>query len=287
MKHTGAKNRRYTDNYWQCVPTRVRFLCFWGRYPRSAIPRKFAREGAAVSSCGVKGSDHPLPSPRQSAKADLAAGTSPRQSAKADLAAGTSPRRSAKADLAAGTSPRQSAKADFAAGTSPRRSAKAGLPAGTSPRQSAKADLPAGTSPRRSAKADLPAGTSPRRSAKAPSGDPPAGHTGPPGVRGRRGAQGRPGARGCRGTRGRRVGGAAGAYGAADENALLLMRVGPFAWSRRIKNNAETTAFLILLFGPRRVMYVSRAGKRAAAGEGPAGTKRERSTPRENTDFWH
>ena len=49
----------------------------------------------------------------------------------------------------------------------------------------------------------------------------------------------------------------------------------------------ETTAFLILLFGPRRVMYVSRAGKRAAAGEDPAGTKRERSTPRENTDFWH
>ena len=89
------------------------------------------------------------------------------------------------------------------------------------------------------------------------------------------------------GTRGRRGCGAAGAYGAADENALLLMRVGPFARPRRIKNNAETTAFLILLFGPRRVMYVSRAGKRAAAGEDPAGTKRERSTPRENTDFWH
>ena len=102
------------------------------------------------------------------------------------------------------------------------------------------------------------------------------------GARGRLpGARGPPRARGCRGTRGRR------ARGAADENALLLMRVGPLARPRRIKNNAETTAFLILLFGPRRVMYVSRAGKRAAAGEDPAGTKRERSTPRENTDFWH
>src|SRR5699024_9054400 len=96
---------------------------------------------------------------------------------------------------------------------------------------------------------------------------------------GRRGAQGPPGRAGARGR--------PGARGAGDENALLLMRVGPFARPRRIKNNAETTAFLILLFGPRRVMYVSRAGKRAAAGEDPAGTKRERSTPRENTDFWH
>ena len=61
MKRTGAKNYRYTDVHWQCVPTRARFLCFWGRYPRSAILRKFAREGAAVSSCGVKESDHPLP----------------------------------------------------------------------------------------------------------------------------------------------------------------------------------------------------------------------------------
>ena len=92
------------------------------------------------------------------------------------------------------------------------------------------------------------------------------------GARGRRGTWGRRGA-GCRGTRGRR------ARGAADENALLLMRVGPLARPRPIKNNAETTAFLILLFGPRRVMYVSRAGKRAAAGEDPAGMKRERSTP--------
>ena len=119
-----------------------------------------------------------------------------------------------------------------------------------------------------------------------------------------RGTRGCRGARGCRGTRGRRARGrrgrgAAGARGAgrgtrgrrgrgaADENALLLMRVGPLARPRRIKNNAETTAFVILLFGPERVMYVSRAGKRAAAGEDPAGTKRERSTPRENTDFWH
>ena len=140
---------------------------FDAQTPGVSILRKFAREGAAVSSCGVKESDHPLPSPRQSAKADLAAGTSPRQSAKADLAAGTSPRQSAKADLAAGTSPRRSAKASLAAGTSPRQSAKADLAAGTSPRQSAKADLAAGTSPRRSAKASLAAGTSPRQSAKA------------------------------------------------------------------------------------------------------------------------
>ena len=102
------------------------------------------------------------------------------------------------------------------------------------------------------------------------------GARGAAGVRGATGAHGAAG--GARGRRGR---------GAADENALLLMRVGPLARPRRIKNNAETTAFLILLFGPRRVMYVSRAGKRAAAGEDPAGTKRERSTTRENTDFWH
>ena len=112
------------------------------------------------------------------------------------------------------------------------------------------------------------------------------------GTRGCRGARGRPGHTGPAGAHGAAEGaGPAGAHGAAggargrrgrgaaDENALLLMRVGPLARPRRIKNNAETTAFLILLFGPRRVMYVSRAGKRAAAGEDPAGMKRERSTP--------
>ena len=191
MKHTGAKNRRYTDVHWQSEPTRARFLCFWGRYPRSAILRKFAREGAAVSSSGVKESDHPLP-----------------------------------------------------------RGGGLGARGPTGARGG-------------------------RRGAR-----------GAAGARGRRGRAGRAGARGGppgrAGARGR-----PGARGAGDENALLLMRVGPFARPRRIKNNAETTAFLILLFGPRRVMYVSRAGKRAAAGEDPAGTKRERSTPRENTDFWH
>ena len=98
------------------------------------------------------------------------------------------------------------------------------------------------------------------------------GHTGPPG-------RGAAGAHGAAGARAAGAHGAAGGRGAADENALLLMRVGPLARPRPIKNNAETTAFLILLFGPRRVMYVSRAGKRAAAGEDPAGMKRERSTP--------
>ena len=34
---------------------------FWEQHPRSAISRKFTREGAAVSSCGVKESDHPPP----------------------------------------------------------------------------------------------------------------------------------------------------------------------------------------------------------------------------------
>ena len=33
MKRTGAKNRRYTDDCWQSVPTRARFLCFWGDTP--------------------------------------------------------------------------------------------------------------------------------------------------------------------------------------------------------------------------------------------------------------
>ena len=72
-----------------CVGTHLlnSIIGFHGHFdvqtPGGPIPRKFAREGAAVSSCGVKESDHPLPSPRQSAKADLAAGTSPRRSAKA------------------------------------------------------------------------------------------------------------------------------------------------------------------------------------------------------------
>ena len=181
MKRTGAKNYRYTDVHWQSVPTRARFLCFGSNTPGRQF-RENSRERARRSpGIDVQESDPPLPFAWQSAKADLAAGTSPRRSAKADLATGTSPRRSAKADLATGTSPRRSAKADLAAGTSPRRSAKADPAAGTSSRRSAKADPAAGTSPRRSAKADPAAGTSPRRSAKAPGpgGGLPAGFYGP------------------------------------------------------------------------------------------------------------
>ena len=50
--------------------------------------------------------------------------------------------------------------------------------------------------------------------------------------------------------------------GAASEKALLLMRVGPFARPRRIKNNAETTVFLILQFRPKRAKMCLRRGKK-------------------------
>ena len=114
----------------------------------------------------------------------------------------------------------------------------------------------------------------------------------PTGARGTRRAYGARGGRttGRRGTRRRGpTGGTRGRPGrrAAGENELLLMRVEPSARPRRIKNNAGTTAFLILLFGPRRVMYMSRAGKRAAAGAYPAGTKRERSTAHEKPNLRH
>ena len=145
MKRTGAKNYRYTDVHWQSVPTRARFLCFGSNTPGRQF-RENSRERARRSpGIDVQESDPPLPFAWQSAKADLAAGTSPRRSAKADPAAGTSPRRSAKADLATGTSPWRSAKADLAAGTSPQRSAKApggGLPAGhTGPGRAARKGL--------------------------------------------------------------------------------------------------------------------------------------------------
>ena len=122
----------------------ARFLCFWGRYPRSAISRKFVREGAAVSSSAAEESDPPLPFARRSGKADRAAG----------LCHGEARKRYAAAFR-----------------------------------------------------------------------------------------------RGTRGGAGRR------------DKVLLYMRVRrtcPFA---RIANNAKTTAFVILLFGPKRGMYVSRAGK--------------------------
>ena len=97
MKRTGAKNYRYTDVHWQSVPTRARFLCFGSNTPGRQF-RENSRERARRSpGIDVQESDPPLPFAWQSAKADLAAGTSPRRSAKADLAAGTSPRRSAKA----------------------------------------------------------------------------------------------------------------------------------------------------------------------------------------------
>ena len=53
-----------------CVGTHLlnSIIGFHGHFdaqtPGVSILRKFAREGAAVSSCGVKGSDHPLPSRR-------------------------------------------------------------------------------------------------------------------------------------------------------------------------------------------------------------------------------
>lgn len=82
----------------------------------------------------------------------------------------------------------------------------------------------------------------------------PAGARGAPGRAG--GRRGRAGGR--RGARGRRGGRA----GAASEKALLLMRVGPFARPRRIKNNAETTVFLILQFRPKRAKMCLRRGKK-------------------------
>ena len=151
MKRTGAKNYRYTDVHWQCVPTRARFLCFWGDTPGRQFRENSHERARRSPGIDVQESDPPLPFAWQSAKADLGTRTSPQRSAKADPATGTSPRRSAKADLATGTSPRRSAKADLAARTSPWRSAKA----------------------------DLATGTSPQRSAKAPGGGLPAGHTGP------------------------------------------------------------------------------------------------------------
>ena len=69
--------------------------------------------------------------------------------------------------------------------------------------------------------------------------------------------------------------GVPGHAGLIGENALVLMRVESVARPRRIKNNAETTVFLILLFGSRRVMYMSQAGKRGII---PMGHTARRST---------
>ena len=130
MKRTGAKNYRYTDDHWQSVPTRARFLCFGSNTPGRQF-RENSRERARRSpGIDVQESDPPLPFAWRSAKADLAAGTSPRRSAKADLATGTSPRRSAKADLAAGTSPRRSAKAPGGSLPPGHTGPGGGLPAG-------------------------------------------------------------------------------------------------------------------------------------------------------------
>ena len=83
MKRTGAKNYRYTDVHWQSVPTRARFLCFGSNTPGRQF-RENSRERARRSpGIDVQESDPPLPFAWQSAKADLAAGTSPRRSAKA------------------------------------------------------------------------------------------------------------------------------------------------------------------------------------------------------------
>ena len=83
MKRTGAKNYRYTDDHWQSVPTRARFLCFGSNTPGRQF-RENSRERARRSpGIDVQESDPPLPFAWQSAKADLGTGTSPRRSAKA------------------------------------------------------------------------------------------------------------------------------------------------------------------------------------------------------------
>ena len=97
MKRTGAKNYRYTDVHWQCVPTRARFLCFWGDTPGRQFRENSHERARRSPGIDVQESDPPLPFAWQSAKADLGTRTSPRRSAKADLATGTSPRQSAKA----------------------------------------------------------------------------------------------------------------------------------------------------------------------------------------------
>ena len=54
MKHTGAKNRRYTDDHWQSVPTRARFLCFLEQIPpvgNFAKIRARGRGGLLESMC--------------------------------------------------------------------------------------------------------------------------------------------------------------------------------------------------------------------------------------------
>ena len=119
---------------------------------------------------------------------------------------------------------------------------------------------------------------------------------------GRRGARrgGRPGARGGRlgraggggrrarggGRRGAgggrlgRAGAARGRAGAASEKALLLMRVGPFARPRRIKNNAETTVFLSCNSAPKRAKMSLRRGKKPPRrGRQPAPAKAPRPAP--------
>ena len=61
MKRTGAKNYRYTDDHWQSVPTRARFLCFGSNTPGRQF-RENSRERARRSpGIDVQESDPPLP----------------------------------------------------------------------------------------------------------------------------------------------------------------------------------------------------------------------------------
>ena len=60
MKRTGAKNYRYTDNHWQSVPTRARFLCFGSNTPGRQF-RENSRERARRSpETHLAKFDHPL-----------------------------------------------------------------------------------------------------------------------------------------------------------------------------------------------------------------------------------
>ena len=60
MKHTGAKNRRYTDDCWQSVPTRARFLCFWGDTPGRQFCENSRERARRSPETHLAKFDHPL-----------------------------------------------------------------------------------------------------------------------------------------------------------------------------------------------------------------------------------
>ena len=139
---------------------------FLGQLPRAPNFAEFhARVGRGLQPPDFRDLIPPWghTSPKQSAKADCATGTSPEQSAKL-CQSGTSPKQSAKTDCATGTSAKQSAKL-CQSGTSAKQSAKADCAARTSPKQSGKVDCVTGTSAKQSAKLCRP-GTLPKQSGK-------------------------------------------------------------------------------------------------------------------------